>query len=152
MSLALRNFYWFIYWWFFHFVSSVLFSREKYPLLKRWTLKLAPFIFFVFSPIFRSLLSSCSVFSDLQIYLPFLLLIFFSLQLFCNFQELFLLWIFLIYSNESESESEVAQSCPTLRDPVDCNPPGSSVHGIFQARILEWGAISFSRGSSWPRD
>ena len=43
-----------------------------------------------------------------------------------------------------ESESEVAQSCLTLRDPVDCSPPGSSVHGIFQARVLEWGAIAFS--------
>ena len=38
-------------------------------------------------------------------------------------------------------ESEVAQSCPTLRDPMDCSLPGSSVHGIFQARVLEWGAI-----------
>ena len=45
-----------------------------------------------------------------------------------------------------------AQSCPTLCDPLDCSPPGSSVHGIFQARILEWVAISYSRGSSWPRD
>ena len=52
----------------------------------------------------------------------------------------------------SESESEVAQSCPTLCHPVDCSQPGSSVHGIFQARILEWVAISFSRRSSWPRD
>ena len=43
-----------------------------------------------------------------------------------------------------KSESEVAQSCPTLRDPMDCRPPGSSVHGIFQARVLEWGAIAFS--------
>ena len=51
-----------------------------------------------------------------------------------------------------ESESEVAQSCPTLCDPMDCSPPGSSVHGIFQARVLEWVAISFSRGSSQPRD
>ena len=42
-----------------------------------------------------------------------------------------------------KSESEVAQSYPTLRDPMDCNPPGSSVHGIFQARVLEWGAIAF---------
>ena len=41
-------------------------------------------------------------------------------------------------------ESEVAESCPTLRDPMDCSPPGSSVHGIFQARVLEWGAIAFS--------
>ena len=47
--------------------------------------------------------------------------------------------------------SEVAQSCPTLCDPMDCSPPGSSVHGIFQARGLEWIAISFSRGSSQPR-
>ena len=49
-------------------------------------------------------------------------------------------------------ESEVAQSCPTLCDPVDYSPPGSSVHGILQARVLEWVAISFSRASSWPRD
>ena len=40
-----------------------------------------------------------------------------------------------------KSESEVAQSCPTLSDPMDCSPPGSSIHGIFQARVLEWGAI-----------
>ena len=45
----------------------------------------------------------------------------------------------------------VAQSCPTLSNPIDCNPPGSSVHGILQARILEWVAIPFSRGSSQPR-
>ena len=51
-----------------------------------------------------------------------------------------------------KSESEVAQSCLTLCDPVDCSPPGSSVHGILQARILEWVVISFSRGSSRPRD
>ena len=43
-----------------------------------------------------------------------------------------------------KSESEGAQSCPTLRDPIDGSPPGSSVHGIFQARVLEWGAIAFS--------
>ena len=52
----------------------------------------------------------------------------------------------------TESESEVAQSCLTLCDPMDCSPPGSSIHGILQARILEWVAISFSRGSSQPRD
>ena len=51
-----------------------------------------------------------------------------------------------------ESESEVAQSCPTLCDPTDCSLPGFSIHGIFQARVLEWIAISFSRGSSWLRD
>ena len=43
-----------------------------------------------------------------------------------------------------KSESEVAQSCPTLRDPMDCSLPGSSMHRIFQARVLEWGAIAFS--------
>ena len=43
-----------------------------------------------------------------------------------------------------KSESEVAQSCPTLSDLMDCSPPGSSVHGIFQARVLEWDAIVFS--------
>ena len=43
-----------------------------------------------------------------------------------------------------KSESEVTQSCPTLSDPMDCSPPGSSVHGIFQARVLEEGAVAFS--------
>ena len=47
--------------------------------------------------------------------------------------------------------STVAQSCPTLCDPVNCSPPGFSVHGILQAGILEWVAIPVSRGSSWPR-
>ena len=50
------------------------------------------------------------------------------------------------------SESEVAQSCPTLCEPMGCSLPGSSVHGIFQAIVLEWIAISFSRGSSQPGD
>ena len=48
--------------------------------------------------------------------------------------------------------SEVSQSCLTICDPMDCSPSGSSVHGILQVRILEWVAISFSRGSSQPRD
>ena len=47
-----------------------------------------------------------------------------------------------------KSESEVAQSCPTLRDPMDCSLAGSSIYGIFQARVLEWGAIAFSIWSS----
>ena len=50
---------------------------------------------------------------------------------------------FLLQCMKVKSESEVAQSCPTLRDPMDCSLPGSSVHGIFQARVLEWGAIAF---------
>ena len=48
-----------------------------------------------------------------------------------------------------KSESEVAQSCPTLSDPVYCSLPGSSVHGVFQARVLEWGAIAFSGWGLW---
>ena len=43
-----------------------------------------------------------------------------------------------------KNENEVAQSCLTLSDPMDCSPPGSSIHGIFQAKVLEWGAIAFS--------
>ena len=48
-----------------------------------------------------------------------------------------------------ESESEVAQSCPTLRDPMDCSLPGSSVRGILQARVLEWGATAFSKSLTY---
>ena len=51
---------------------------------------------------------------------------------------------FLLQCMKVKNESEGVQSCPTLSDPMDCSPPGSSVHGIFQARILEWGAIAFS--------
>ena len=50
-----------------------------------------------------------------------------------------------------KSDSEVAQWCPTLSDPMDCSPPGSSVHGIFQARVLEWGAIAFSDNISFTK-
>ena len=46
-----------------------------------------------------------------------------------------------------KSESEVTHSCPTFSDPMDCSLPGSSIHGIFQARVLEWGAIAFSEKS-----
>ena len=52
---------------------------------------------------------------------------------------------FLLQCMKVKSESEVAQSCPTLCDPMDCSPPGSSAHGVFQARVLEWGAIAFSK-------
>ena len=55
---------------------------------------------------------------------------------------------FLLQCMKVKSESEVAQSCPTLSNPMDCSLPGSSVHGIFQARILEWGAIAFSKTST----
>ena len=51
---------------------------------------------------------------------------------------------FLLQCMKVKSESEVAQSCPTLSDPMDCSLSGSSIHGIFQARVLEWGAIAFS--------
>ena len=51
---------------------------------------------------------------------------------------------FLLQCMKVKSESEVTQSCPTLSNPMDCSPPGSSIHGIFQARVLEWGAIAIS--------
>ena len=51
---------------------------------------------------------------------------------------------FLLQCMKGKRESEVAQSCPTRGDPMDCSLPGSSIHGIFQARVLEWGAIAFS--------
>ena len=71
------------------------------------------------------------------------------LRNFANFSQLVQLKsVFLV----AESESDVAQLCPTLCDPMDSNLPGSAVHGILQARILERAAISFSRGSSQPRD
>ena len=62
-------------------------------------------------------------------------------------------WVAISFSNawkwkvKVKSESEVAQSCPTPSDPTDCSLPGSSIHGIFQARVLEWGAIAFSTSS-----
>ena len=68
------------------------------------------------------------------------------------FAPLYILASFVKNKVPIESESEVAQLCPTLCDPKDCSLPGFSVHGIFQARILGWVAISFSRGSSQPKD
>ena len=59
---------------------------------------------------------------------------------------------FLLQCMNVKSESETAQSCPTLSDPTDCSPPGSSIHGIFQARVLEWGATAFSnKVTSFPQ-
>ena len=58
---------------------------------------------------------------------------------------------FFLQCMKMKNESEVVQSCPTLRDPMDCSLPDSSIHGIFQARVLEWVAIAFSSGSSQPR-
>ena len=55
---------------------------------------------------------------------------------------------FFLQCMKGKSESEVAQLCPTLHDPMVCSLPGSSVHGIFQARVLEWGAIAFSKKES----
>ena len=51
-----------------------------------------------------------------------------------------------------KSESEVAQSYPTLSDPMDCSLPGSSIHGIFQARVLEWGAVAFSANNPLAKE
>ena len=58
-------------------------------------------------------------------------------------------WIYLSLPLYNHSESEVAQSCPTLSDLMDCSLPGSSIHGIFQAIVLEWVAISFSNAWKW---
>ena len=64
------------------------------------------------------------------------------------------MWYFVTsyFHSACESESEVAQSCPALCDPMDYSPSGSSVHGILQARIVEWVAMPSSRGSSQLRD
>ena len=59
---------------------------------------------------------------------------------------------YFIYQNAAAIAAESLQFCPTLCNPMDCSPPGSSVHEILQARILEWVAIPFCRGSSQPRD
>ena len=59
---------------------------------------------------------------------------------------------FLLQCMKVKSEHEVAQSCPTLQDPMDCSLPGSSIHGIFQATVLEWGVTAFSQlTTSWPK-
>ena len=61
--------------------------------------------------------------------------------------------VHILLSHEKwEWNRSVSQSWPTVGDPMDCSPPGSSIHGIFQLRVLEWVSISFSRGSSWLRD
>ena len=60
-------------------------------------------------------------------------------------------WHFFLQCMKVKSESEVTQSCLTLCDPMDCSLPGSSIHGIFQARALEWGAIAFSASSCYTR-
>ena len=60
-----------------------------------------------------------------------------------------MLWVI---DHVSTNQGSVTQSCSTLHDPMNCRPPGSYVHGHLQARILEWIAISFFRGYSWPRD
>ena len=57
-----------------------------------------------------------------------------------------------MFGRKKRKESEVTRSCLTLSDPMDCRLSGFSIHGIFQPRILEWVAMSFYRGSSWPRD
>ena len=61
-------------------------------------------------------------------------------------------WEALLMTTEGKGKVLVAHSCPALCNPMDCSPPGSSVHGMLQARILEWVAISYSRGSYQPRD
>ena len=74
-----------------------------------------------------------------------------QLEILSKIRESFILWM-RAFKEAPEWVTEVAQSHPTLCDPMDCSLPGSSLHGILQARVLEWVAISFPRGSSWPRD
>ena len=69
-----------------------------------------------------------------------------------SYHELLIAKFRLKVKKVGKSESEVAQLCPTLCDPMDCSLPGFSIHGIFQGRVLEWVAVSLSRGSSQPRD
>ena len=80
-----------------------------------------------------------------------------SLQVSSSPCEAYLVLVFIDAGNTVHDKWPVQgakspRSCLTLCDPMDCSPPNSSVHGILQARILEWGAISFSRESSWPRE
>ena len=77
---------------------------------------------------------------------------FIALQIFHCLDIPHFIYLFTYWRTSWKKESEVAQSRLTLCDPMDCSLPGSSVHGIFQARVLEWVAIAFSRGSSQPRD
>ena len=74
-----------------------------------------------------------------------------TIAYFSSVQSLSHVWLFAT-PWAAEWVSEIAQSCQTLCDPMDCSLPGSSLHGILQARVLEWVAFSFSRGSSQPRD
>ena len=75
------------------------------------------------------------------------------IQVYVWFESLLSTWNYHNIANWLwKKESEVTQLCPTPCDPTDCSLPGSSVHGVFQARVLEWVASSFSRGSSRPRD
>ena len=68
-----------------------------------------------------------------------------SLWAFSYFFEFWTLWLYYLFKNELTATAKSLQSCPTLSDPMDYSLPGSSVHGIFQARVLEWGAIAFSK-------
>ena len=109
-----------------------------------WDIKLGCFRFFLFLEVWT--LSLWTSLLELLLLHP----ISFSML---NFH--FHIWKYFFYLLEWATVSlwsEVAQSCPTLCNPVDGSQPGSSVHGILQARILEWVAISFSKGSSRPRD
>ena len=82
----------------------------------------------------------------------FQVMIFYLLALISAFLASGVLKCVVAFGSSVQLKKEVSHSCPTLCDPMDGSVPGSCVHGIFQARIFEWVAISFSRRSSWPRD
>ena len=120
---------------------------HSWELTHRWT-----YSFYRLNTTFLSQTSHFSFF--FVVYLDTCLLIFIE-----DFSLLSLLWIFKVtcymvffFFGICCLKSEVSQSCPTLCDPMDCSLSGFSVHGIFQARVPEWFAFSFSRGSSRPRD
>ena len=108
---------------------------------------------YIFTPftLFTYLALPVPTSEKLSFYSLYLWACFLKIQVLCH---LFFFFNNLTSKTETNilSESEIAQSCPSLCDPMDCSPPGSSVHWILQARILEWVAISFSRGSSQLRD
>ena len=111
------------------------------------------FLSLLFFPFFPYILFCSSDFHNYVFQITFL---FFSsvILILISFSILLISVCFLFISSRPyvKKWSEVAQSCPTLCNPMDCSLQGCSVHGIFQARVLEWVVISFSRGSSWPRD
>ena len=133
--------------WIIHNLQQFAISQSKWPFFFVFHLRrsyFGSFFYFeenIFTPMARRVNSH-----------PFLMQFWEIHPLFFTLKSLNSIVFMFLRSLIKERGSEVVQSCPTLCDPMDCSLPGFSIHGIFQARILEWFAISFSRGSSWPRN